>query len=187
MNIEIGWEIFVINKNLSVFNKDFSAFLLTSLFLKTTKISRAVLYRVSAFHENPIGHSKGRKFWLMHAVQYDEFLFLDLETSIISRNKVWVQPLNYRFPARYWRFVHYYDTHFYKSQKNLKNRIIYNFVECFKWFSRMKNLKTVERFYNSEIENVEGILLILTAGYKMVRILYVLVYVLLSGIIFYEN
>lgn len=64
MNIEIGWEIFVINKNLSVFNKDFSAFLLTSLFLKTTKISRAVLYRVSAFHENPIGHSKGRKFWL---------------------------------------------------------------------------------------------------------------------------
>ena len=51
----------------------------------------------------------------------------------------------------------------------------------------MKNLKTVERFCNSEIENVEGILLILTAGYKMVQILYVLLYVLLSGIIFYKN
>ena len=31
MNIEIGWEIFVINENLSDFNKYFSAFLLTSL------------------------------------------------------------------------------------------------------------------------------------------------------------
>ena len=86
--------------------------------------------------------SKGREFWLTHAVQYDEFLFLELETSIISRNKVWVQPLNYRFPARYWLFVHYYDTHFSKSpKKNLKKRIIYNFFWMFQMIFQNEKYK----------------------------------------------